>query len=216
VWRQNESPKMRMSKREAVVKRFAVTLLAMFGAAAPSAYDEASIPQQLRQTGSFERVIVSSYEPLQLADLVGRADLIVEASTPGGRSYLTPNGNDIYTDFVFDVQTIIKNVQDPDLRVGRAIVVRRDSGSVVIEGRTAVAQENDFPLFDRNDHYILFLTKPRGENAYVVVGGPQGAFSLREGAKQVAIELGDWSNKHGVVARAAFLDELRALLKFSS
>jgi hypothetical protein len=198
------------------VKRFAVTLFAVLATAVPSAYDEAPIAQQLRETGSFERVIVSSYEPLQLADLAGRAELIVEASTPGGRSYLAASGNDIYTDYIFDVQTIVKNVQDPDLRVGRQILVRRNSGTVVIDGLRAIAQENDFPLFDRDEHYILFLTKPRGENAYAVFGGPQGAFSLGEGVKQMALELGDWSNKHGVVARAAFLDELRALLKFSS
>ena len=91
-------------------------------------------------------------------------------------------------------------------RVGQAIMVRRNSGTVVIDGRAAMSQENDFPLFDRNDHYILFLAKARDENLYFVVGGPQGAFSLRDGVKQLSLELGDWSNRHGAVARAAFLD----------
>ena len=200
------------------MKQFVVTLMTMFAAAALSAQqpDDSSIPQQLHDTGSFERVLVSPYEPLQLADLVGQADLIVEASTPGGRSFLTPSGRDIYTDYAFQVHNVMKNTRSPELRVGQAIMVRRNSGTVVIDGRAAMSQENDFPLFDRNDHYILFLAKARDENLYFVVGGPQGAFSLRDGVKQLSLELGDWSNRHGAVARAAFLDEVRALLKFSS
>src|SRR5207248_2813708 len=93
---------------EDAVKQFVVTLMTMFAAAALSAQqpDDSSIPQQLHDTGSFERVLVSPYEPLQLADLVGQADLIVEASTPGGRSFLTPSGRDIYTDYAFQVHNV--------------------------------------------------------------------------------------------------------------
>jgi hypothetical protein len=32
----------------------------------------------------------------------------------------------------------------------------------------------------------------------------------------MSIELNDWTSKHGEVADGAFLDELRALMKFSS
>ena len=202
------------------MKRFAVALLALVATTTltPSAAprDEASIPQQLRDGGSFERVIVTSYEPLQLADLVGRADLIVEATTSGGRSFLTTDGVDIHTDYAFQVHSVFKNIRTPELRLGDTIVVRRDSGTVAVDGRVAVTQENDFPLFDRNDRYMLFLTKSREGNLYVVFGGPQGAFSLRDDVKQVSTELADWSNRHTGVTRAAFVDELRALLKFSS
>jgi len=202
------------------VKRFALTLAALVtmlaGTMAAQQPDEASIPQQLRDSGSFERVVVAPYEPLQLADLVGQSELIVEASTPGGRSFLTPSGRDIYTDYAFQVHTVLKNTRSPELRIGHAITVRRNSGLVVIDGRAAVSQENDFPLFERNEHYILFLARARDENLYFVLGGPQGAFSLRDGVRQTSIDLGDWSNKHGVLARAAFFDEVRALLKFSS
>jgi len=200
------------------VKRFAVSLLTVLATAAVSAQpaDEASIPDQLRQTGSFERVIITSYEPLQLADLVGSADVIVEASTPGGKSYLAQNDTEIFTDYQFEVRSVIKNSRSPELRAGHTITVRRNSGTVLVDGRAAVLQENDFPLFERNERYILFLTKGRGENTYFVFGGPQGAFTLRDRVKQMSTELADWSIRHGAVANGAFLDELRALLKFSS
>lgn len=200
------------------MKRFAIALFALAATTTPSAapHDEASIPQQLRDGGSFERVIVTSYEPLQLADLVGRADLIVEATTTGGRSFLTMDGVDIHTDYAFQVHSVYKNTRTPELRLGDTIVVRRDSGTIAVDGRVAVTQENDFPLFDRSERYMLFLNKSREGNLYVVFGGPQGAFSLRDNVKQVSTELGDWSNRHTGVTRAAFVDELRALLKFSS
>ena len=105
-------------KREDPVKWFAVILFAMLATVAPSAHDEAAIPEQLRESGSFERVIISSYEPLQLADLAGRADVIVEASTRGGKSFLSATGSDIFTDYLFEVHTVIKNSENPQLRVG--------------------------------------------------------------------------------------------------
>jgi len=199
------------------VKRFAVSVAIMLATAALSGQQpfEGSIPQQLRSAGSFERVIVTSYEPLQLADLVGAADVIVEASTPGGRSFLAQNDTEIFTDYQFQVHSVIKNSTSPDLRVGHTITVRRNSGAVVVDGRSAVAMENDFPLFERNERYILFLNK-RGDGPYVVFGGPQGAFTLRDRVKQMSSVLNEWSNKHAETADVAFIDELRALLKFSS
>jgi len=199
------------------VNRFAVSVAIMLATAALSGQQpfEGSIPQQLRSAGSFERVIVTSYEPLQLADLVGAADVIVEASTPGGRSFLAQNDTEIFTDYQFQVHSVIKNSTSPDLRVGHTITVRRNSGAVVVDGRSAVAMENDFPLFERNERYILFLNK-RGDGPYVVFGGPQGAFTLRDRVKQMSSVLNEWSNKHAETGDVAFIDELRALLKFSS
>src|SRR5207247_9723780 len=93
------------------VKRFLAGLLTVLATAALSAHpaDEASIPMQLQLNGGFERVIVTAYEPLQLADLVGRSDVIVEASTAGGRSSLAQNDTQIFTDYQFLVHSVIKN-----------------------------------------------------------------------------------------------------------
>src|SRR5438132_9344779 len=62
-----------------------------------------SISQELREAGGFERIVVTPNEPLKLSALVGRADLIIEASTDGGRSYLNAAETDIYTDYMFKV-----------------------------------------------------------------------------------------------------------------
>jgi hypothetical protein len=174
-----------------------------------------SIRQQLRETGAFERIVVTTYDPLLLADLVARADLIIEASTSGGRSYLNAAGTDIYTDYTFNVHSLIKSRRRPELRTGTAMTVRRESGEVVVDGRAAVSYENGFPAFNADEHYILFLTQQPRENVYSVFGGPQGAFSAGELVTALTIPTEDGTDAPPAMSRATFMGEVRALLKFS-
>ena len=55
----------------------ATVLMCAFGVTA-AAEREPSIPVQLRESGSYERMIVATDKPVVLADLVGGADLVVE------------------------------------------------------------------------------------------------------------------------------------------
>lgn len=175
-----------------------------------------SIRQQAHESGGFERIVVSTYDPLQLSSLVARADLIVEASTAGGRSHLNTAETDIFTDYAFTVHTVIKNnTRRRDLRSDNAVTVRRDSGVVVVDGRTAVSHENGFPPFNANEHYILFLTEQPRDKTYSVFAGPQGAFRVREGITTPAFSLEDGADPPHPMSRAAFLGEVRALLHFS-
>jgi hypothetical protein len=195
-----------------------VSLVVCFGTAGkPVIAQQASSPiwQQVHDTGVFERIVVTAYHPLQVADLVARADLIVEASTRGGRSYLNAAGTDIYTDYTFNVHSLLKSRRRPELRAGSAMTVRRESGEVIVEGRPAVSYENEFPAFNANEHYILFLTQQPHENVYSVFGGPQGAFSVGELVTALAVPTKDGASAPEPVSRAAFMDEVRALLKFS-
>ena len=176
-----------------------------------------SIRQQAHEPGGFERIVVSTYDPLQLSSLVARADLIVEASTAGGRSDLNTAETDIFTDYAFTVHTVINNnTRRRDFRAGNAITVRRDSGAVVVDGRTAVSHENGFPPFDPNEHYILFLTEHPRDKTYSVFAGPQGAFRAGEGITSLAVSLDDRADPPQPMSRVAFLGEVRALLHFTA
>jgi hypothetical protein len=174
-----------------------------------------SIRQQAHEPGGFERIVVSTYDPLQLSALVARADLIVEASTAGGRSHLNTAETDIFTDYPFTVHTVIKTSRRPDFRASNALTVRRDSGVVVVDGHTAVSYENGFPPFNANEHYILFLTEQPLDTAYSVFGGPQGAFRAGESITTLAVPLDAGAAPPHPMSRAAFLGEVRALLTFS-
>ena len=172
---------------------------------------EPSIPLQLRDAGSFERIIVTTDKPVLLADLVGTADLVVEGSVVAHRTYLDAGEAHIYTDYAFTITDIMKNRRRPGLlKAGHSIIVRRESGTVTIDGLRATAIENGFPPFAENGRYVLFL-KELGERAYRVLAGGRGAF---EAGDHIAPMLpgGAWAQPS---PRQAFLGEMRALLKFS-
>jgi hypothetical protein len=174
-----------------------------------------SIRQQVHETGGFEGIVVSTHGPLELSSLVARADLIVEASTAGGSSQLNTAETDIFTDYEFTVHTVINNNTRRGFRAGNAITVRRDSGVVVVDGRTAVSHENGFRPFNANEHYILFLMEQPRDHTYSLLAGPQGAFSAAEGITTLAELPDDGADPPHPVSRAAFLGEVRALLHFS-
>jgi len=206
------------SKRRSFVSASTAVVSLLAGAVLVAQQPAAmTVREQARETGSFERVVISESDPLQLADLVVGADLIVEASTAGAEGRMNRAETDIYTDYPFELHAVLKNSRRPEVRPSGVVTVRRNSGVVFVDGRMVVAQENDFPLFEPGEHYILFLTKLPRENAYSVFGGPQGAFiSVQGHLKQLSIEFGELTHKRGTLARAAFLDEVRALLRFSS
>ena len=173
---------------------------------------EPSIPNQLREAGSFERIIVPTDRPIVLADLVGTADLVVEGSVIARRSYLDADEAHIYTDYAFTITDILKNRRRPGLiKGGQSIVVRRESGTVIINGLRATTIENGFAAFTENGRYVLFLRELGYPNTYGVLAGGRGAF---EAGDQIApmIPLSPGATP---VPRQAFLGEMRALLKFS-
>jgi hypothetical protein len=172
-----------------------------------------SIREQVQEAGGLERISVIPYEPLTFAHLATSARLVVEASITGVQSFLDETETDVYTDYTMTVHAVINNREQSALRIGQSITVRRRSGVVIVDGRSAEVYENDFPLFKAGERYILFLTRGPRESAYTVLGGNQGAFAAGETIAPVA------TADHGVAppppSRDKFLGEVRALLKFS-
>lgn len=172
-----------------------------------------SIREHIRQNGVFERIVLVPYEQLAFRDLVGRADLIVEASTTGGRASLNHAETDIYTDYPFELYGVLKTSAASKAQIGDTVMVRRDSGVIVVEGRTALSEENDFPAFNPGERYVLFLNRSPDADAYQIYGGPQGAFTVVPEVRQLSSQQGDWNGTRGVVLPTAFFDKVRALVE---
>ena len=194
------------------LKWMAVAVFVASGSAGVTTESSPSIAVQTREAGGFERIIVNTDRPLQLADLTRAADLVVEASTAAHRTYLDASETHIYTDSTFTVHAIVKNRWQPGLREGASIVVRRESGTVLIDGLPATTIENDFPPFTDESRYILFLKEIRGEQAYAVVGAGRGAFT---GGSVIAPVASATDGSVEPASREAFYGELRALMKFT-
>ena len=193
------------------MKPLAISLLTVLVTPPAMALEPPMTIQQLQREGIFENVIVTPYQPLRLANLVAQADLVIEAMTLAGKPSVTQDGVDIYTDVTFSLVSILKNKANPELMRGSVVTVRRNSGALMIEGRTAITLENDFPPFEQSQRYLLVLSRSRGGNFFSVVGGAQGAFMLAEDAKPLSV----WTSDPPI-RTAAFLDEVRALIKYSS
>jgi hypothetical protein len=194
------------------IPSIAAALVCSFGAAR-AAEREPSIPAHLRENGSYERIIVTTDKPVQLADLVGAADLVVEAFPVANRSYLDSGESHIYTDYSFTLTDIMKNRRRPGLlKAGHSIVVRRESGTVVVDGLRATTIENGFPPFTPNGRYLLFLKEAGGQNTYVVLAGGGGAF---EAGDRIAPMLSTPDTPQRALPRQAFFGEVKALLKFT-
>ena len=85
----------------------------------------------------------------------------------------------IYTDYSFTLNEIMKNRRRSGLlKAGHTIVVRRESGTVMINGLRATTIENGFAPFAENGRYLLFLKQLVEQNAYAVIGGGRGAFEV--------------------------------------
>jgi hypothetical protein len=174
---------------------------------------EPSIPDQLREAGSFERIIVTTDRPAVLADLVGTADLVVEGSVVAHRTYLDAGEAHIYTDYAFTITDIMKNRRRPGLiKAGQSILIRRESGTVLINGLRATTIENGFPPFANNGRYVLFLGELGNLNTYSVLGSGRGAFEAGDHIAPMTLSPAPGATP---VPRQAFLGEMRALLKFS-
>jgi hypothetical protein len=175
---------------------------------------DTSIPYHVRENGSFERIIVTTDKPVLLADLVGTADLVIEGSATALRTYLDGDETHIYTDYTFTVAEIVKNRRRPGLmRPGQTIVVRRESGTVLVGGLPATTIENGFPAFRENGSYLLFLKELRDENTYQMLAGGRGAFESGEEILPM-MSLPTETPAHRA-PRQSFLGEVRALLKFT-
>jgi hypothetical protein len=98
------------------------------------------------------------------------------------------------------------------LKAGRSIVVRRESGSVVVDGLRATTIENGFPPFTQDGRYLLFLKEAGEQNTYLVLAGGRGAFEVGD---QIApmLSVSD-APPHGL-PRQAFFGEVKALLRFT-
>jgi hypothetical protein len=190
----------------------AVALAALFPATV-LAEVEGTIPAEVRENGAFERIIVSTDKPVRLADLVGAADLVIEAAPVAERSYLDATATHIYTDYAFAVQAILKNRLDPGLRSGHSVVVRRETGTVLVEGVAASTVENGFAPFAQNARYVLFLKELPNGGGYGVLAGGRGAFEAAADIVPMVPLSDDESDRS--LSRDAFLGEVKALLKFT-
>jgi hypothetical protein len=155
---------------------FALVLLVVCAQAADA--QQPSLRTAASELGAYEEIVLISYPSVRLADLAAASELIVEVAITNEKSFLTPVGDEIWTDY----SARIEHALDPRYYTReRTIVIRRRGGLVDVDGRRVRSLENGFSPFVVGDRYVLFLRKGRQHDAYEVVFGAAGAFEVTNG-----------------------------------
>lgn len=200
-----------MNNQRRLIRTASVMFLAvsaLHGAAQQTLREQARL-------GPVERHIMTGYEPVTLAQIASQSETIVVGTVEGGRTFVSPDGKQLFTDYDITVDLALKRTVGRELVRGDALVVRRAGGVTQIDGVSVVAIENDFPQFKPGERYVLFVRSVPSESHYVMVHGPEGAFVVSDGrVRQVSEEFGSWNRERGTrTALASFVDEVRAMLR---
>jgi hypothetical protein len=122
--------------------------------------------------------------PQTLMQMGAQADAVARVIVNDGRSDDFFAAADVEVPFVATVYDVtIKEVLKPDSRLAPGSVApvwriggKRDKGDFI-----EITDEDDFPLFEPGEEYVLFLKWKESRRAYEIVGGPNGAFRLNGG-----------------------------------
>jgi hypothetical protein len=120
--------------------------------------------------------------PETLVQMRAQADAVARVIVNGGRpdDFFGAVVSVPLVATVYDVT--VKDVLKPDSRIapGSVAPVWRLGGKR--EGDYfELTDEDDFPLFESGEEYVLFLRWKESRRAFEIVGGPNGAFRLNEG-----------------------------------
>jgi hypothetical protein len=137
-----------------------------------------SLRAAARELSAYEEIVLVPYPPVRLADLAAASELIVEVAITAESSFLTQDGEEIWTDYVAQIAQALEPrhyAREP------LIVIRRRGGVVEMDGRRIGSTENGFPPFAVGGRYVVFLRKGRDPATYDVAFGPYGSFEVTSG-----------------------------------
>jgi hypothetical protein len=169
-----------------------------------------TLPDRMRAaSGDFEILTSRQFPPAELADLVGKADLIGRMLVAGRESRLTADETAIETDYAIQILDIYFTNRPIG---GQTIKLTRPDGIFTLDGRSVTNYEPDFPAFEVGHEYVLFLKFNPDLEKYVIPFGSQGAFRNVDGfVDQVSRFNGKLKAERGKVLLSQFEAEVRSL-----
>ena len=187
-------------------------VILLFGCGTPDTAIAQTLADAVRQHGRpVNMAIVREFSPAELPEIAKEADLIVRAiALDNGQSSLIDEGRRISSTFTFQVLDTYFSAP-PIENTSNQIAVTKPGGRVTLSGQEVTAAESDFPPFEINQEYILFLRSGSSGNTWVVPYGAQGAFRIGAGGlvEQVSKDTGIWNRDKGRVHLREFLEHLK-------
>lgn len=112
------------------------------------------------------------------------ADLIVHGSVGPGKTYLSADLRDLYTDYLVTPRRGLarRTPQASSAPAATApIIVKRWGGQIVLNGVSVTQDDYDLRQFQSGDELLLLLMYDRTDGKYQLVGEVSGAFSVSNG-----------------------------------
>ncbi|HEY3972453.1 MAG TPA: hypothetical protein VGM18_05580 [Candidatus Sulfotelmatobacter sp.] len=153
------------------------------------------------------------YPNMNLRGVSCDADAVVVATPTSAEANTTADGGGLFTDYRFQVESVLKNTGATKLE-NSSIIVTRPGGQATINGRSVRVKINDFPLFVIGRRYLLFLGHLKATDTFEAFG--VGSFELTNGsvAPFKANTFGQ-SSIPSLSNESAFLAEVRAAIAAS-
>lgn len=130
-----------------------------------------------RIKGRYVASINTSYWlKFDLESLTKNSAVVVIGTPLSSVCRLTPDGEQITTEYQINIKEVIKGNVLPDEKVNLSL----PGGTVVFEdGTSAEIRTPDFERLENGKTYILFLSRKKGAaDSFVATGGAQGLFEL--------------------------------------
>jgi hypothetical protein len=145
--------------------------------------------------GATEIAIHNEYAPARnLGELIQESELIVRGLVISARSQAL--NEKIVTDFRVQVLDSIRARGNATVE-GAVITVRQPGGTVLVDGKTITAVDNQFPALLESDEYVFFLSKVSSD-VYAAARGAQSVFQVTHaGVKQLPSAFGTWRGPNG-------------------
>ena len=123
-----------------------------------------------------ETFLVSEWDVGLPALPVARSSGVAIGTIVSADAYLSEDTSEVYSEFAFQIDQVIKNDDESPLRIGGSVMVERIGGRVTFpSGKFAVSQVNHQDMPRKGGRYVLFLTHsfPKGgqlEDFYLLTG----------------------------------------------
>jgi len=150
---------------------------------------------------------VAEYPDHELRSLACDADAIVLGSPKTAETSVSESGDFLFTDYTFNVSSVIK-ASDSNPMAGSTIIVTRPGGATRINGHFVKTDIGNFPQFQFNEPYLLFLRhlpKTNTNRAF-----RSGTFVIAPNGSVAPIDNTQKIQAKSAQQKDAFLTEVRA------
>ena len=102
-----------------------------------------------------------------ISRLVCSSDLVAIVLTKGGQSSFSAGRSSVFTDYLANLEQIIKNDRSGPVLLGRDIVIARGEGAVELTpGKWVSVTDEVLPGLEADKHYLVFLHRVQESGQY--------------------------------------------------